>query len=196
MGRNRDGLEAAKRARELDEISPVINDRLGIAHLWVNDNIRAAEQFAIGAQLGFRNAINPGYMVLLLRLQRFNEFKSIMAALHRGSPNPPNWIIENAETVFQSEDREAVLAMARQAKQEGRFSRPFIEFSLWIAIGGIDDAYQSFNDVRDISPNHLQLEFVFTQEGTEFRKDSRFEQLAEDIGWQEYWQTFGGPDID
>jgi len=196
VGRNHDGLESAKRARELDEISPVINDRLGIAYLWVNDNIRAAEQFAIGAQLGFRNAINPGYMVLLIRLQRFNEFKSVMAAVHRGSPNPPNWIIVNADEVFLSEDRGAVLEMARLAKQEGRFSRPFIEFSLWIAIGDIDNAYQAFNALRDTSPNYLHLEFIFTREGTEFRQDPRFEQLTEDIGWQEYWQTYGGPDID
>jgi len=196
VGRNRDGLEAAKRARELDEISPVINDRLGIAYLWVNENIRAAEQFAIGAQLGFRNAINPGYMVLLLRLQRVNEFKSVITAVHRGSRNPPNWIIENTETVFQSEDREAVLAMARQAKQDGQFSRPFIEFSLWIAIGGVDDAYQTFNAMRETSHQYLHLEFIFAREGSEFRQDPRFEQLSEDIGWQEYWQIYGGPDID
>ncbi len=60
VGRNRDGLEAAIRARDLDEISPVVNNRLAIAYLWTNDNLRAAEQFAVAAQLGFRNAINPG----------------------------------------------------------------------------------------------------------------------------------------
>ena len=196
VGRNQDGLEAAKRARELDEISPTVNDRLGVSHLWVNDDVRAAEQFAIGAQLGFRNAINPAYMVLLLRLQRFNEFQSILAALHRGIPNPPNWIIADPETVFQSEDRKAVLEMARQAKQEGRFSRSSIEFSLWIAIGGIDDAYRTFYAQRNTTPQYLHLEFIFSKEATRFRQDPRFEQLAKDIGWQEYWETYGGPDLD
>jgi tetratricopeptide (TPR) repeat protein len=196
VGRKRDGLEAAKRARELDEISPVINNRLGVSYLWVNDDLRAAEQFAIGAQLGFRNAINPGYMVLLLRLKRFNEFQSVMAALHRGSSNPPNWILADLEKVFQSKDREAVLDMARKAKREGRFSRSKLEFSLWIAIGGIDDAYESFYDQLNTTPQYLHLEFVFSREATRFRQDPRFEQLAIDIGWQEYWETYGGPDTE
>ena len=196
VGRNNDGLEAAKRARELDEISPAINDRLGVAYLWADDNMHAAEQFAIGAQLGFRNSINPGYMVFLLREQRFVEFSSVVAALHRDSENPPQWLIDNADTVFLPNNREKTLAMALQAKQNGSFARPFIEFGLWIAIGGIDQAYETFYAWRDSSPQLLQLEFIFSEEAREFRQDSRFEQLAEDIGWHEYWKIFGGPDAD
>jgi len=196
VGRNLDGLEAAKRARELDEISPVINDRLGTAYLWVNDNIRAAEQFAIGAQLGFRNAINPGYMVFLVRQKRFDEFRAVFAALHRGIPNPPTWLIESADSMFQLENRDSILEMAIKAKQDDRFSRPFIEFCLWIGVGGIDQAYQTFYAMRDSYPQFLQLEFLFSEEASEFRQDPRFDQLKEDIGWREYWDIYGGPDID
>jgi TolB-like protein/DNA-binding winged helix-turn-helix (wHTH) protein len=194
VGRNKDGLKAAKRARDLDQISPVINDRLAMAYLWVGDNVRAAEQFAIGAQLGFRNAINPGYMVFLARQQRFNEFKSIMAALHRGSPNPPTWIIENADTVLLPENREKALALATQADEEGSFSRHFIRFGLWIEIGGIDQAYQTFDALRDTWPQFLQMEFIFSEEAKAFRQDPRFKKLAKEVGWQEYWQIYGGPD--
>ena len=73
---------------------------------------------------------------------------------------------------------------------------PPIEFALWILVGGVDQAYATFNALQDIAHNYLQLEFVFSDEGTEFRQDSRFEQLTEDIGLQEYWDTFGGPDTD
>ena len=85
--------------------------------------------------------------------------------------------------------------MAMQAKQEGTFARPCIEFGLWIAIGGIDQAYETFYAWRNSAPQILPLEFIFSEEGREFREDSRFEQLAEDIGWKEYWQTFGEPDF-
>ncbi len=194
VGRNRDGLEAVKRARELDEISPVVNNRLGVAYLWTNDNVRAAEHFAIGAQLGFRNAINPGYMVLLLRLQRYHEFKSVIAAFHRGLPNSPDWLIENADTVFLKENRKAALALAVQAQQEGRFTVPKLEFGLWVVMGGVDQAYETLTALRDTSRHFLQLEIVFTEEGREFRQDSRFTKLAKEIGWQEYWQKYSGPD--
>jgi len=196
VGRNRDGLEAAIRARDLDEISPVVNNRLAIAYLWTNDNLRAAEQFAYAAQLGFRNAINPGYMLFLLRQQRFTELKAIMATIHQGLPNPPLWLIEGPDTMFSPENRDATLQAAIQAKQEGSFATPLIEFGLWIVVGGIDQAYATFNALVHIAPQFLPMEFIFSKEGTEFREDSRFEQLAEDIGLQEYWDTFGGPDED
>ena len=196
VGRNRDGLEAAKRARDLDEISAVVNNRLGIAYLWSNDNLRAAEQFAIAAQLGFRNIINHGYVLFLLRQQRFNEIKAILAAIHQGSPKPPLWLIEGADTLFLPGNHDMALQAAIQAKQEGSFSIPQIEFGLWLVVGGIDQAYEAFNTMRDIAPQYLQIEFIFSEEGAEFRRDSRFEQLTEDIGLQEYWDIYGGPDTD
>ena len=196
VGRKHDGLQAAKRARELDEMASVVNDRLGVSYLWVNDNVRAAEHFAIGAQLGFRTALNPGYMILLLRLERYDEFKSVMAAFHRGYPGSPNWLVEHADTVFLKENHKQALTMARQAKAEGQLLMPRLEFGLWVLIGGMDEAYEVFAAFRNSSRQFLQLEFIFAEEGREFREDSRFDDLAEEIGWQEYWEKFGGPDED
>jgi len=196
VGRNRDGLEAAIRARDLDEISPVINNRLAIAYLWSNDNLRAAEQFAIAAQLGFRNVINPAYMLFLLRQQRFTEIKAILAALFQNFPNPPLWLIESADILFHPENRDEALKRIIQAKQEENFSMPPIEFGLWIVAGGIDQAYETFNAFQKIAPQYLQMELIFSEEGTAFRQDPRFEQLTEDIGLREYWDIYGGPDPD
>jgi TolB-like protein/DNA-binding winged helix-turn-helix (wHTH) protein len=196
VGHHGDGLEAAIRARDLDEVSPVLNNRLAVAYLWSNDNLRAAEQFAIAAQLGFRNFINPAFVVFLLRQQRFNEIKAFIAAIHQNSPSPPLWLIEGADTLFSPGNRDALLQAAIQAKQEGSFSIPPIEFALWITVGGIDQAYETFNAMREIAPQYLQMEYVFSEESRGFRQDSRFEQLSEDIGLQEYWDTYGGPDTE
>lgn len=196
VGRRKDSLEAAKRARELDEISPVINDRLGVAYLWENDNVRAAEHFAIGAQLGFQNVINPAYMILLLRLERYDEFRSVMAAFHRGTPASPDWLIENADTVFLKENRKMALELALQARQEGRFGLSGLEFGLWVLIGANDQAYANFTALQNSAPQYLQLEVVFIEEARDFREDSRFRNLAREIGWEEYWNKYGGPDKD
>jgi len=135
-------------------------------------------------------------MVLLLRLERYNEFKSVMAAFHRGLPDSPEWLIEHADSVFLKEFRNEALALAMQAQKEGRPLMPRLEFGLWIMMGGIDQAYETFAAFRDTHRQFLQLEIVFTEETREFRQDSRFEQLAKEIGWQEYWKKFGGPDSD
>jgi len=196
VGRRQDSLEAVKRARDLDEISPVINDRLGIAYLWLGDNVRAAEHFAIGAQLGFRNAINPGYMILLLRLQRYNEFKAIMSAFHQGLPESPAWLIDNADTFFLEKNRKQSTQLALQAVKQGHPIMPRLEFGLWILLGANDQAFATFEKLRISNPHYLQLEFVFAEESREFRDDPRFKRLAQDIGWQKYWETFGEPDAD
>jgi len=196
VGRRQDSLEAVKRARDLDEISPVINDRLGIAYLWLGDNVRAAEHFAIGAQLGFRNAINPGYMILLLRLQRYNEFKAIMSAFHQGLPESPAWLIDNADTFFLEKNRKQSTQLALQAVKQGHPIMPRLEFGLWILLGANDQAFATFEKLRISNPHYLQLEFVFADESREFRDDPRFKRLAQDIGWQKYWETFGEPDAD
>ena len=122
--------------------------------------------------------------------------KAVLAAIHRGSPNPPDWLIENVDTALLPENRKKTLAMANQAKKEGRLSKPFIEFGLWVAVGGIDQAYETFDAFRETAPQFLQLEFILADEGREFRQDPRFAKLAREIGWEEYWKTFGGPDID
>jgi TolB-like protein/DNA-binding winged helix-turn-helix (wHTH) protein/tetratricopeptide (TPR) repeat protein len=194
VGRRAEGLEAAKRARELDEISPVVNDRLGVAYLWVGDNIRAAEHFAISAQLGFRNAINPGYMILLIRLQRFQELQAILSALYRDEVDKPAWLLQDVGAVFAPDQRKTALAAAREARSHAQVILPRLEFGLWVLLGGIDEAYDTFNRLSGSARNYLQLEFVFTDEGTDFRHDPRFERLAREIGWRSYWDRFGGPD--
>jgi len=67
---------------------------------------------------------------------------------------------------------------------------------LWILLGEMDQAYETFAKFRDTNPQFLHLEFIFAAEAREFRQDSRFKKLAKEIGWQDYWQKFGGPDND
>lgn len=194
VGRKHDGLAAARRARDLDEVSPVINDRLAVAYLWLNDDMRAAEHFAISAQLGFRNAINPGYMVLLIRAGRFEQFKSVMTAYHHGHPDIPHWLIDNAETVFDPRNRKKAIAMASQAEKQGHLIRPGLQFGLWVILGANENAFRAFEELRDHSRQFLQLEFIWAEEGRRFREDSRFDDFARDIGWSEYWDLYGEPD--
>ena len=86
--------------------------------------------------------------------------------------------------------------MALQAQSEGRSIMPRFEFALWILLGEMDQAFESFAAFRDKNRKFLDLEFVFSEEAREFRQDSRFADLAKEIGWQEYWQKFGGLDED
>jgi len=196
VGRNDDAVTAAERARELDAVSPVVNDRLGTAYLWQDDVVRAAEQFAIGRQLGFSNKINPSYIIFLIRQKRYLEFKSVIDALHPDPATKPEWAIENAHLLFLPENREMAVKLVTEAAKKGPLVVPQFIFGLWILIGGVDQAYETFNQFSG-TPNskHLYIQFLFAREGTAFREDARFRKLTKDIGLEAYWELFGEPDF-
>lgn len=195
VGRNADAVVAAERAKELDAVSPVVNDRLGMSYLWINDNIRAAEQFSIGLQLGFSNSINPGYIIFLLRQQRYHEFKSVMEAIHPNPSTRPDWLVENGHLVFLPENSEMALKLATHAEKEGKLITPLLQFGLWILIGGTDQAYEKFDQFAGTDKEKfLHTEFLFTRESTAFRQDTRFKKLTKSTGLQSYWGKFGKPD--
>ncbi|MEH6606394.1 MAG: winged helix-turn-helix domain-containing protein [Pseudomonadales bacterium] len=194
VGRNQDALIAAKRAQELDAVSPVINDRLGISYLWVNDDLRAAEKFALGAQLGFSNRINPGYLVFLLRQHRYHEVRSIIDAIHKDTESKPAWLIDNADQIFLPENRDWALNLANKAETEKRLIMPQLEFGIWILMGGLDQAYETFSQLAGQDRKYQYLEFIFAEEARDFRDDSRFTTLTKMIGLHDYWQEFGEPD--
>lgn len=195
VGRNRDAVIAIERGRELDAASPVINDRLGVAYMWANDDIRAAEAFGLGSALGFSNLNNPGYIIFLLRQHRYTEIKFILETIHRDPSTRPQWLIDNVETAFLPENRSWVLPLAEKAKQEGKLIDTRLQFGLWILLGGIDQAYRTFDDFSISERENLHIQFIFTREGREFREDRRFRKLAERIGLTRYWKDIAPPDF-
>ncbi len=46
-------MRAAAEAYKLDSVSPVVNDRLATAYLWVNENEKADALYQLGASFGF-----------------------------------------------------------------------------------------------------------------------------------------------
>lgn len=194
VGRKQDSLAAALRAKELDDISPAINNRLGVAYLWLDQNSKATEHFAISRHLGFHNEFNPAYLLVLWREERVGDFTQAMTDFYRGDAETPRWLIDGADLLLDPNNRNKALALAQEAKEQGQLIKPELEFSLWITLGGNDLAYETFYALQESYKKHLQLEIVFAEEGRSFRGDSRFDELSEEIGWAEYWRTVAGPD--
>ena len=195
VGRNRDAVTAVERAKKLDEVSPVVNDRLAVVYLWVNENDHAYEQFEIGSKLGFSNRINPGYMVFLLRAQRYYEFKAVIKAFHVDPLTAPLWLIESGHLVFLEENREMAIALSAEAEKAGQSIAPALELGLHILIGDVDQAFEKFATLEGTADRkYIYPELLFSIEATEFRQDPRFKQLTKDIGLDDYWALYGLPD--
>lgn len=192
VGRNVDALKAAEQARELDSVSPVVNHRLAIAYLWNNDNLRAAEQYALGAELGFANIRSPSYLIFQLRTGRYDEAGSIVEQIFRGSGSNPDWFIQNIVELSSGTVSKQLKQEAVQVEERGDiFAR--LQLGLWLYLGDSRRAYETVKELSD-QKKYVDMELIFAAEGQRFRQSREFQMLADEIGLTEFWDSWRGPD--
>jgi hypothetical protein len=190
VGRNVDALKTAQQAHDLDSVSPVINHRLATAYLWNNNNVRAAEQFARGAELGFINQRSAAYLIFLLRMERFDEAQRVIANLYAGSGLDPQWLMDNIQAIKQG-DRGLVDA-AESAVIAGDIA-PEIVLGLWLYLNQPERAYAALKSLAN-HKKYIHFEFLFSEEARSFRGSREFSDLVDELGLQSYWDNWRGPD--
>ena len=165
--------------------------RLAVAYLWNNDNVRAAEQFARGGELGFVNQANPAYLVFLLRLQRFDEARQVIRQLYAAVGADPAWMVDNIEAIVTDPSRRLRTEAAEAIARGDVFPR--IQLGLWLYL---DDPEQALHVVRSLRDHkkYLDLELVFSEEGRAFRESGAFSDLAEELNLETFWDSWRGPD--
>jgi TolB-like protein/DNA-binding winged helix-turn-helix (wHTH) protein len=190
VGRNVDALKTAQQAHDLDSVSPVINHRLATAYLWNNNNVRAAEQFARGAELGFINQRSAAYLIFLLRMERFDEARRVITNLYAGSGLDPQWLVDNIQAIKQG-DRDLVDA-ADSAVNTGDIA-PEIVLGLWLYLNQPERAYGALESLAN-DKKYIHFEFLFSEEARAFRGSSEFSDMVDELGLQSYWDNWRGPD--
>lgn len=192
VGRNADALKTARQARDLDAVSPVVNHRLAIAWLWNGDNVRAAEQFAQGAELGFVNLRSPAYLIFLLRMQRFDEARGVIRQLYSATGIDPSWMADHIEAISSSDPDRALVKSAIAAVEQGEvFHR--LQLGLWLYL---DRPKRVLAVVRALSDQrkYVDMELLFSDEGQTFRDSNEFSVLVEELELEAYWESWRGPD--
>ena len=192
VGRNEDALKTAQQARDLDAVSPVINHRLAIAWLWNDDNVRAAEQFAQGASLGFINLRSPAYLIFLLRMHRFEEARRVIQTLYQSSGADPTWLMENIELISSGDADDDLVAAAETAVARGDVL-PRLELGLWLYLDQSERAYETIL-ARSNEKKYIDMELLFSAEGRRFRDSDEFADLVDEIGLKAFWENWRGPD--
>jgi len=191
-GRREDAVTAAQQARELDAVSPVVNNLLALAYLWDGDNVRATEQFAIAAEGGFNNLRNPAYLIFLMREQRFVEARRVIESYFANLESDPRWLMDNIESIATYSDDDELVAAAEGAVAAGNIP-PRYQLGLWLFLDQPDQVYETVQRFRN---QKKELDFVqlFSLEGEKFRDSDEFAQIVEEIGLDAYWEHYQGPD--
>jgi TolB-like protein/DNA-binding winged helix-turn-helix (wHTH) protein/cytochrome c-type biogenesis protein CcmH/NrfG len=178
-------------ALELDPVSPVINDRLGVTYLWSGEFDLAAEQFRIAAELGMdRVAIDQAYALLLLRSGQIEEAVRLYEKILGKLGFDTAWVRLVAEatrdTARASEALEAItLARSRQSIPDAML------FYAAVLLKQPDLAFDTV--VRLIGNKSLTVEFLFAPEAAELRRDPRFPGVLSAVGLDDYWDKHGWP---
>jgi tetratricopeptide (TPR) repeat protein len=192
VGNAAQSLEHARVARELDVLSPVVNDRLAVAYLWMNDDARAHAQFALASELGMRPAANPeAHVILLLREGDYVKAREILVALQKLFGRSEEWIDPFLAALRDPAARPAAIAAVERAAARRAISPQHL-FGAWVYLGEADRALDvAFQMVGE--PAEFNVEFLFARETAPVRRHARFGELVRAIGLDQYWDRYGWP---
>ena len=181
----------ALRALELDPVSPVINDRLGVTYLWSGEYELAAEQFRIATELGFnRIALDQAYVLLLLHNGQIDEaiglYKEILNHLGLDS----DWVRAVMESTRDPSAVPKALETVMRVKSHGTLPDAIVFYAA-VLLRQPDLAFEAVGHL--LEDRSLTVEFLFSPEAEELRHDPRFPQLLAKIGLDAYWKQHGWP---
>jgi tetratricopeptide (TPR) repeat protein len=184
VGRNREALQYAQSAYKLDSVSAVANDRLATAHLWLNHDEQARRLYEAGANLGFVNRLNPGYLNLMLRYRNFAAVQQALRALHPDGNLEP--LISRIDDLDDPEARQELIDVTARMI-DGDVLLPRLEFGWWVILKDWSRAAGTIEKYVGNKKN-VDVEFLFARECDEFRGTGDFRKITRRIGLEAYWQ--------
>lgn len=186
-------MRVARRAQRLDPLSPVVNHRLAIAHLWADNDKEALRYFERAKELGMPSASIPGaYIILMLRFGKVEDAKRVLAGVQRMLGLEMEWLDPLFDAVANPSEVQAAIEAVANAERNGEIPRLFL-VGIWTYLNQDDRALDAAFDLIPDRPN-FNTEFLFSRESASLRTNPRFGELVQAIGLREYWDEFGWPD--
>jgi TolB-like protein/DNA-binding winged helix-turn-helix (wHTH) protein len=191
-GRLQESLQDALKAKSLDTLSPVVNDRLAIAYLWLNRDQEAAEAFYRAGELGLATGVHAESQLLVLARQGlFEQAAQAAIGLQTMLGMDSAWVVPvMAGLQDPSEAGEARLALAEAADRSQVSANVLLV--AWAMLGDADRAIEQAFKLA-ATPTEMEVEMLFVDELDILRQHPRFPELLEQIGLLSYWDATAWP---
>jgi adenylate cyclase len=186
-------LRHALMAKKLDVLSPVVNYRLAVAYLWVNDEESAEQQFNLAGELGMDPMANPNpYLVLLMRQGEYEQVGRILSHMQGRLGGSRFWIDPLMAALRDPAARPAAREALGRAAHEQSIA-PQLLYAAWLYLDEVDAALDVvINDLAG-TPARFDVEFLFARETAALRRHPRFGEVLVALGLDGYWDRYGWP---
>lgn len=191
-GRIEQALETAQRARDLDPLSPVANQRLAVANMWAGNDDLASEYFEVANGLGMPPETQPeAYAILLIRRQDYAYAHQLLLLHQAMMGRSADWVDALFAAMQEPELRGDAAAAVLAAEQSGDIS-PLHLFAVWVYLG---EAERAVDAALALSRRRIDFnsEFLFSAEASVLRRHPRFGEVIRSTGLDTYWDYFGWP---
>lgn len=191
-GQTAESLAFASRAQEMDPESKVVRQRLAVANLWAGNNEQAYSDFEFYEGMDIVGAAQKeAYLILLLRLGKFDEARNYLKLSQRVFRGGTDWVEPVFQVLLNPEDLDrvpvAVDAVLR-AEEEGAIPQ-LVLFGTWVYLGQYERALDAALLLIQDRPN-FNTEFLFAEETAGFRRYPRFGELIRAIELDQYWDEY------
>jgi TolB-like protein/DNA-binding winged helix-turn-helix (wHTH) protein len=192
VGRADLSLTHAIRASELDALSPVVNDRLAVAYLWLDEDERARHLFEDASLLGLGMTANPGaYLISLMRAGEHERAGRLLHTLQTLLGGPTDWIAPLMAAQADPAVRDEAVAAVSRAAAAGGIEPRFL-FGAWVYLGEHERAVAHAEQMLETG-QPFDVEFLFARENRALRSHPRFGVLLTRVGVDRYWDQAGWP---
>ena len=194
VGRPTASAEYARRAREVDLLSPVVNHRLSVASLWIDEDAEAQRYSEIADELGMGPTANPdSYIVLKLRFGDYRAVRPMLIGVQTMFARPTSWVDPLLEALASPDRRAAAVAAVASAELARDIPRKYL-LGAWVYLDERDRALAAALELVNDRPS-FNVEFIFSREARSLRSHPQFGELIRAIGLNRYWDQFGWPEM-
>jgi TolB-like protein len=191
LARHDDALAEARKAYELDPVSPIVNSVLSLCHSVRGEDEAAMRHLAIARELG-AGLFPLAYVEMFTELRRrdYRRARAVWERVVATLGKPDGWV---APVFAALEDRSALPAARDALRRAGDAGETdvYTLFLFYTLLGAADEAYAIADaKVPERSLGHLWL---LLPEAAALREDARFMPLMERMGVKEYWERHGWP---
>lgn len=130
-------------------------------------------------------------MILLLRLGKYDDARSLMTGLQTVLGYGTDWIDPVLTAIQEPQYMPAAVEAVARAEQNDGISKQYL-FGVWVYLNETDRALDVALELIQDRPS-FNAEFLFSEESRALRSNPRFGDLVRAMGLDRYWDNFGWP---